>query len=108
MTMNKDNGVVEGLPLAHVVTMQRWGDSETHNYVIGVFTNYWDAHHAGEVERAWRGGKYDALITPMVLDAEVDKQKEGWYKECTTDEYRNRLRANYSGPDMNTDKPKHL
>lgn len=51
-----------------VVTMQRWGDKESHNYVQGVFTTLKDAELCGRAEEAWRGGKYEANITECILD----------------------------------------
>ena len=52
----------------YVVTMQRWGDDESHNYVKGVFTKKAQAQKCGESERAYRGCKYEAKISELVLD----------------------------------------
>ena len=65
----------------YVVTMQRWGDTETHNYVQGVFTTLEDAELCGKAEKAWRGGKYEANITEHILDEqETDSLK--WLEQC--------------------------
>ena len=54
--------------LMYGVTMQRWGDNETHNYVLGVFTTKLNAKKAGELEREYRGGKYEYCITIHIID----------------------------------------
>lgn len=65
----------------YVVTMQRWGGSETHNYVQGVFTDKAQADKCGEAEKAWRGGKYEPRITEMILD-EHDQDSLDWLEAC--------------------------
>jgi len=47
----------------HVVTMHRWGDEETHNYVVGAFKERIQAIRAAKDEWEQRGGKYEAKIT---------------------------------------------
>ena len=54
----------------YVVTMQRWGDTESHNYVQGVFNNKDDAEVCGKAEKEWRGGKYEAAITEHEVGVE--------------------------------------
>lgn len=65
----------------YVVTMHRWGDDETHNYVQGVFTDKDQADKCGEAEKAWRGGKYEPKITEMILD-EHDQDSMNYLKLC--------------------------
>ncbi len=71
-----------------VVTMMRWGDPERHSYVVGAFSNEVAAISAGEVEKSWRGGKYDYRIDKLIVDQppgikEVEYHKEviPWPKE---------------------------
>lgn len=45
-----------------VVEMLRWGDRESHSYVIGVYSSRVAAVHAGKDEREHRGGKYEPEI----------------------------------------------
>lgn len=65
-----------------VVTMQRWGDKESHNYVQGVFTTLEDAELCGRAEKAWRGGKYEANITECILNHQ-DIDTLAWLEACT-------------------------
>jgi len=64
-----------------VVTMQRWGDSEKHNYVIGAFSTRKRAEYAGELERWWRGGKYKAKIDEIEID-KIDQEIIDYGNEC--------------------------
>lgn len=52
----------------YVVTMQRWGDDETHNYTVGIFDTLKLAEAVGQAHREWRGGKYEPLVERMVLN----------------------------------------
>lgn len=45
-----------------VVEMLRWGDDETHHYILGVFNSLREATKAGEIEKSWRGGKYEHKV----------------------------------------------
>lgn len=65
----------------YVVTMHRWGDSETHNYVQGVFTKKAQAEKCGEAERAYRGCKYEPKITEIALD-QHDEDSVDYLKQC--------------------------
>lgn len=52
----------------YVVRMLRWGDSELHSYIEGVYdTEVW-AKRRGEFERNYRGGKYEYQIEPYTLN----------------------------------------
>jgi hypothetical protein len=51
-----------------VVTMCRFGDTESHHYVIGAFSKKAAAIKAGEMEREYRGGKYEYVIDEHILD----------------------------------------
>ena len=52
----------------YVVTMHRWGDDESHNYVQGVFSKKAQAQKAGKAEKDYRGGKYEPKISVIILD----------------------------------------
>lgn len=46
----------------YVVTMYRWGDKETHSYVIGAFTKKQRAIDECQKEEEYRGGKYNGEV----------------------------------------------
>ncbi len=52
----------------YVVKMNRWGDSESHSYLIGAYSTEELATVAGVAEEDYRGGKYDYEIHPLELD----------------------------------------
>jgi hypothetical protein len=58
---------------------------EPHRYVAGVFTNYKQAHKAGETEVKWRHGKYNYHIHDCVLD-HINKSKIK-YEICEENAY---------------------
>lgn len=63
------------------VTMQRWGDSESHNYMIGVFDSFEKANKEANKEFEYRGrGKYVPLIQRFQLN-EAAKGVECKYEE---------------------------
>jgi hypothetical protein len=47
----------------YVVEMLRYGDRESHSYVVGVFTSASEAEKCGLYYDYWRGGKYRASIS---------------------------------------------
>lgn len=53
----------------YVVTMYRWGDTESHSYVLGVWSNQELALLHGNLESNFRGGKYDPKVTEWIIDA---------------------------------------
>jgi hypothetical protein len=60
--------------------MYRWGDRESHSYVIGVFTKKQKALDEGEKEEEWRGGKYSA----EVLEFSPNESLAGNHKKVKT------------------------
>lgn len=67
--------------IVYVVTMHRWGDEESHNYVLGAFTCKEVAAISGDVERTYRGCKYEPKVTECLLDnLEGDKIK--YHESC--------------------------
>lgn len=59
----------------YVVTAHRWGDSETHNYIVGVFSTLSKAETAAASCEYERGIKYECRISRVMLD------KGGGHKE---------------------------
>lgn len=53
----------------YCVTMYRWGDRESHSYVLGIFSTKTKAEKAAKNEQAYRGGnKY----YPECLEVPID------------------------------------
>jgi len=52
----------------YVVTMYRWGNRESHSYILGAYSEKSKALKAAEEERIYRGSKY----MPEVLEIELD------------------------------------
>lgn len=60
----------------YVVNMRRWGDRESHSYLLGVFSSKHKAQMAGEKEWEDRGcGKYIPDIKEVKIN-EKNKQKD--------------------------------
>lgn len=51
-----------------ITEMLRWGDEESHHYIIGAFSTGEKAREAGEAERTFRGGKYEYRVVSTLLD----------------------------------------
>ena len=65
----------------YALEMLRWGDVETHHYMVGVYSTYAQAEIAGDVEKTWRAGKYEPRIVAFDLD-HIDKEKTDLWREC--------------------------
>lgn len=65
----------------YVTEMLRWGDREAHSYVIGAFTSKALAEEAGEVEKTWRGCKYEYEVTLQKVDF-IPQKKLSLHKKC--------------------------
>lgn len=52
----------------YIVEMLRWGDDESHHYIIGVYDSLVQAEHSGLLEKQWRGGKYEYRIVEAELN----------------------------------------
>lgn len=50
----------------YVVESLRWGDRESHSYVVGAYTSKELAEEAAQIEKDWRGGKYTCVINEVV------------------------------------------
>lgn len=51
-----------------VVEMLRWGDRESHSYVIGIFSTKELAEDAGKAEQIWRADKYEYVVSEFNVD----------------------------------------
>lgn len=65
----------------YVTEMLRWGDEESHHYIIGTFSTEEKAQEAGDAERSFRGGKYEYRIVSTLLDFFPDEVIE-YHKGC--------------------------
>ena len=82
----------------YVVEMLRYGDREKHSYVIGAFAQRWQARQCGEIEKSWRGGKYEYEVKSIVLndwDDEDDKKYEN-HEQCRPRSFT--YSVNWMGP----------
>ena len=66
----------------YVVTMYRYGNTEAHSYVLGVYSTKEDAEFTARIEEAWRGGKYEATVKIIILDAPTPEEYLDWYYKC--------------------------
>lgn len=58
----------ESLGDVFIVTAYRYGDKESHSYVVGAFNNKEEAIKQSNIEREWRGGKYECEVKSMKLN----------------------------------------
>lgn len=65
-----------------ITEMLRWGDTETHHYIVGAYSTRELAAHAGEVEKSWRAGKYEYRIVEVIIDAPIDDEMLINHNEC--------------------------
>jgi hypothetical protein len=54
--------------LVYIVTAYRFGDRESHSYVVGAFDNEEESLKQAKLEREWRGGKYECEVRSMELN----------------------------------------
>ena len=54
--------------LIYVVTAYRFGDRESHSYVVGAFDDQENALKQAKLEREWRGGKYECEVRSMNIN----------------------------------------
>lgn len=71
-----------------VVEALRWGDRESHSYVVGVFDNLHDACEACVVEELWRAVKYECVINDCnKMNINIQAQKEELLGEHDVEEF---------------------
>lgn len=66
-----------------VCQMLRWGERENHHYIVGVYSTERAARYAGEVEKSYRGGKYEFEVEEHVLDAPISAEALAVHEECS-------------------------
>jgi len=69
----------------YIVTAYRWGDRETHSYVVGVFDDKELSILAAKTEKEWRGGKYDCEVVSMKLNE--SRENNNYVVEYKIEEY---------------------
>lgn len=60
---NANNIDTQCLPAIYVVHAKRWGESETHSYIVAATLKQDEAMKAAEFEEYQRGGKYGCEIS---------------------------------------------
>jgi len=60
--------------LIYVVTAYRFGDRESHSYVVGAFDNEEESLKQAKLEREWRGGKYQCEVRSMELNVTLESK----------------------------------
>jgi len=68
--------------MIYITEMLRWGDDESHHYIIGAYSTNEEAIYAGEVEKTWRGGKYEYRVVAMEVDKPLDSDQVKFHEEC--------------------------
>lgn len=63
----------------YVVEMLRWGDDETHHYIVGTFSDRKVAEEYGDANKSYRGGKYEYRVVECLLN-EVDQEVVDYHK----------------------------
>ena len=53
----------------YTVTAFRWGDTENHSYIVGVYPKKQAAINAANDEAQWRGGKYECEVREWTIGA---------------------------------------
>ena len=53
----------------YTVNARRWGDCESHNYIVGVYSKKYAAQKVADEHELYRGGKYSCEILEWTLDA---------------------------------------
>lgn len=59
-----------GKRTVYVVIARRWGDPESHAYLVGVYEKKHAALEAAEKEADWRGGKYGCEVIAAPVEPE--------------------------------------
>lgn len=74
--------------MLYITQMLRWNSDGSHHYIVGVYSSREGARFAGEVEKSWRGGKYDYRIVPVELDAAVGPDECAYHTSCMPKELK--------------------
>ena len=71
----------------YLLTMYRFGDiidPAAHHYHLGVFDTREDALAQGEIEKSWRGCKYEPKITKLPLNPITDTMKVEYHEQTSS------------------------
>ena len=63
----------------YVLTMARWGDTENHSYVWGVYSSLSEAYLEGIRHESFRCGKYEPIIEEFNVDSLSTSHKISLY-----------------------------
>lgn len=64
------------VPPVYTVHAFRFGDTERHSYIVGVFSSDEQAVKAAEEEEKYRGGKYRCEVLVWSLNEGIEQGKE--------------------------------
>lgn len=64
----KKNPTMKNRTMMYVVTAYRWGDDESHSYLMGVFKKEGEAIKVANSHCNYRGGKYACVIEEVPLN----------------------------------------
>ena len=60
----------------YTVRACRWGDRETHSYIVGVYQKKHAAVKAADIEGEFRGGKYECEILEWILEEGIEGENK--------------------------------
>ena len=61
----------------YTVMAFRWGDTENHGYIVGVYSKKQAAINAANDETQWRGGKYECEVREWAIGAVNEDKSPG-------------------------------
>lgn len=72
----------------YITQMLRFGDTESHHYIVGVFATEELANRAGLIEKAWRGGtRYEYRVVAETIQESLPdeywKDKVQWFADTS-------------------------
>lgn len=70
----------------YITEMLRWGDDESHHYIVGVYTTQKYAILSGDSEKSWRGGKYEYRIVELTIDKPIPADILEYHRKCVIPE----------------------
>jgi hypothetical protein len=63
--------------IIYIVEALRWGERETHSYILGCWDNLEAAKKAADDHVEYRGGKYNCIVHQCNLNSEMDSDQSG-------------------------------
>jgi hypothetical protein len=54
--------------MIYTITAYRWGETDNHSYVVGVFSTLEKATICADAHTEYRGGKYACVVDELRLD----------------------------------------